>query len=722
MTYKGIGEYRAITLTIGADTITGTSGNDTIKALSVGADGAAATTLSGFDAIDGGAGTDTLNIYTDATGKNGTLPASATVANVEVINIYNDTTIFDTDGADNIDASKFTGATNINQVADAASLTKLAATTTATFTDIAGGTLAVEPADAAATATVAFADVDDQTSLDVDATATGTLNSVTVSGTVVDGNADDDIDAIALGITVGKDIETLTVNSAIAATLTVTDGAGTKDVRTVNAGSSTGDLTYVAAATVANVTTGSGDDVATLATAYTATLKAATLTTGEGNDDLSVDVTNGGADIAGVTVTVAAGAGDDVIDVNTTNGATNAVALDINAGAGDDKVTLTIGIDAVATTDVIDGGADTDTIVIAGKTLDAEDYILLSDVITNFESIEFTTSAAVVDASRMATYKDFTFAGATGDEITKVGIDTTLTTAGDLEAVAVGFVAATATVASTYAGTLDITAVGDANGGDVLASAETVNLSVVAQEGGTDVDTVLTGDAKTVTVTLTNSVDDLAAPTADVLATVDITTVDGWNGAFDKLTTLTLSGNGQATVVNVEGVALATVNAASLDSVDFNGDAITGLTYTTTNASVAETVTLGDGLDVIQIGDATALGSTYLKQDTITGLNLVDDGTGAVDVAVSDDLTVFDGALAAITTFAKTTVAGTTLNLALVNAAASADGDSLVFAFGGNTYIYADIGGSADLVDDADVVIKLTGTVDLDLLVDALNN
>lgn len=577
--------------------------------------------------------------------------------------------------------------------------------------------LNVEPADAAASVAVAFDDVDDQTTLDVDATATGTLNSVTVSGTVVDGDANDVIDSIALGITVGKDVETLTVNSAIAATLIVTDSAG-KDVSAVNAGSSTGDLTYVAAPTVANVTTGSGDDVATLATAYSATLKAATLTTGEGDDDLSVDVDNT-ANIAGVTVTVDAGAGNDVIDVNTTNGAANDVALDINAGEGDDKVILTIGIDAVATTDVIDGGEGTDTVVIAGKTLDAEDYIILRDVITNFEAIEFTTTAAVVDASRMTAYTDFTFAGATGDEITKVGANTTLTTAGDLEAVAAGFVAATATVASTYAGTLDITAVGDANGGDVIASAETVNLSVVAQEGGSDVDTVLTGDAKSVSVTLTNSVDDLDAPATDVLATVDITTFDGWNGVFDKLTTLTLAGNGQATVVNVEGVALATVNAAALDSVDFNGDAITGLTYTTTNESVAETVTLGDGLDVIQIGDASAIGSSFLNMDTITGLNLVDDGSGAVDAALSDSIQVFNGTVGAVTGFAKTTVAGATLDLALVNAAASADGDALVFAFGGNTFIYVD-NDANDLVSDTDILVKLTGTVDLDLLVDAL--
>ena len=81
---------------------------------------------------------------------------------------------------------------------------------------------------------------------------------------------------------------------------------------------------------------------------------------------------------------------------------------------------------------------------------------------------------------------------------------------------------------------------------------------------------------------------------------------------------------------------------------------------------------------------------------------------------------------AAITGFAKTTVAATatTLNLALVDMATSAAGDKVVFHFGGDTYIFADVAadGTAgdNILNDTDIVIKIAGLVDLDLLVSAL--
>jgi len=57
---KGIGECRAITLTTAiGENIVGTSGNDTFSAVQ---GGTAASTLQLGDTIDGGAGTDTLNI------------------------------------------------------------------------------------------------------------------------------------------------------------------------------------------------------------------------------------------------------------------------------------------------------------------------------------------------------------------------------------------------------------------------------------------------------------------------------------------------------------------------------------------------------------------------------------------------------------------------------------------------------------------------------------
>ena len=87
MTYKGIGEYRAITLTKGADTgaaFTGTSGNDTFTAADTADGGAVGTTWTVGDKIDGGAGNDTLNVISSAAIA---LPTGATVTNVETVSL-----------------------------------------------------------------------------------------------------------------------------------------------------------------------------------------------------------------------------------------------------------------------------------------------------------------------------------------------------------------------------------------------------------------------------------------------------------------------------------------------------------------------------------------------------------------------------------------------------------------------------------------------------------
>jgi len=88
-----------------------------------------------------------------------------------------------------------------------------------------------------------------------------------------------------------------------------------------------------------------------------------------------------------------------------------------------------------------------------------------------------------------------------------------------------------------------------------------------------------------------------------------------------------------------------------------------------------------------------------------------------LNTAKSDDISV-----SGVTTFVKQTagLTGSTIGAMLVSAADSTLGDNLVFQFEGNTYIYVD-GGTAGSLDSSDTVVKLTGAVDLDLLVLALN-
>lgn len=672
------------TLTTGADVVNGTAGNDSINALSIKADGTAATTLSDFDVIDGGAGRDTLNIYTTGANNNA-FPAMASVKNVEIVNIFNAAA-----AAALGDASKFVGVTELWQHGSAAPVTNLAATTTAGFKDVAAA-VSVTPADTAASAAVALDKLTDAGSVTFGATRTGILNAVTVSGTVVDGvDAGTTVDAIAVGVTVGKDVESLSVNTAVKSGLTVSDGAGTKKVSTVDASASTGDINYTSANTVANVKTGAGNDAVTLATSLNATVKAASISTGAGNDTVTVSAVVGTA-ATGQTVTVDAGEGNDTVNVTLASG----VTYDVKGGAGNDTVTVT---NTIKSTDKIDGGDGSDTITLAGKaTYVADDYIVFNKVLTNFETLKLTTAGSLDLSQLAANYTTVDLA--TGSTALKVGTQA-LVANGGLTATATG--TDTTKAPKVYAGTLNIT---EKASGTITANADTVNLSVDASKGA--VAAVLEGFAKTANVTLVQALKaDKSA--FEGAATFSLTTAAGVDA---DLASLTLSGNGAAAVMNAAGTSLVTVNASALNSLTFDGKIADGLTYATSNAK-AESITLGGGIDKVTV----AAGSTYGVADTITGLNLVlNDGKTAL-AAASDTFKV-TGATGAV----KFTTTQTDLDLALKDAAALAGENVAVFQMGGNTYVYKDVAaGGSDLVDSGDILVKLTGTIDLDALVIAL--
>jgi len=738
-----------VSLTVGVDTIVGTSGDDVFNAIPQNPAGEGAETLGSFDTIDGGAGRDTLNIYATA---GGNTIQQGTVKNVETINIYNQTAA-NKFAAAGIDASKFIGATNINQVGNVSSVNNLSASTTATFTNASTATTAlnVAAADSATSVKVALSNVTGVTAavvgspavdpvdpvLDEDgevvtpgnpgspavgavAVNQATLNvsgaalsSVTVSGTVAQANTASSTGAslllnVAAGATsTGASVGTVSVNTAVKTTLTVTEGDDTDsgNVTTVNAAASTGGITYVAANTVSNISTGTGADTVTIRFATAAAsgdvaAKNASVSTGAGKDNITVLTTGTGL------TTVDAGAGDDTITVTKVAGA----GLNIQGGEGNDTVVLQGA--ALATTDVIDGGAGTDVISVAGSsTRRADDFIVFNKLIKNFETIKFSSAegaaATALDASLLGTNYT-TIDLATGSFITKVGAQNIVAN-GALTASAVGYTPADGETKAVYGGTLNITQKAT---GTVTANADVVKLTVAAGASG-DVTGTLAGDAKSAIVTLNNSLN--SAGDTDTIAKFALTTAAGTDAA---LTSLTLSGTGTATVINANGTALVNVDASALAgkfTVGENaGKSVGGLTYTSSNSAV-ETIKLGAGVDKITL-DAGA--STYGKVDTITGLNLVLDAAGTGLAATSDTLKIA-GATGAV----KFTTTQTDFDLALKDAAAyTVNGvaqETVVFALGGDTYVYHD-GGVAGSVDAADVVVKLTGTVNLDALVLAL--
>lgn len=709
-------------LTVGVNNFVGTNDNDTFEALSVNSStGAGATTFNAFDNIDGGDGEDTFDIYTVSDGAgpntdyNEAFPNNATVKNVEIVNIYNS----DDAVASFANAAKYTGVEQLWQIGDnAAAVTNLGAATTAGFRNSAAGTaFDVTPTASAASASVAFdgaSNVGDTSSLTVNA---GTaLNTVNISGSLATGSADLDTT-----INAGAAQTTLTLNSAIDVDLTI----GSAATVNLDASGSKGSIEYSGGATTRSIKTGSAADVIATSTATSATVSSS-VEAGAGKDSITINNSGSG------TTTVDAGEGNDTITIT----AVGSGKTTVSAGAGDDTVTVAGGVDSIKTTDAYDGGEGTDVLSVAGKTFDAEDYIILTDVVTGFESLKVTGgTAAVINAANLTGYTTFDVNTTAASTLTKVASSqaVTISNTGGATVSANGYVAPATGNVGTLAGTLNISSTVNGNA-TVVANAETVNLTVAPATSNNDgnddtLTTTLDGDAKTANVTLTAKTDTNGSTTTtdDVLevSAVSITTANA-AGDLDGLTSVTLSGNGQATIVNGANTALATVNASGLAPVDIDGKATAGLTYTTANASVAETVTVSAGQD-----ELTFTGSQQQKTDTIVGLNLVDDATvaGKQISAASDDLTVNDNDGNKIVGFAKTTTTQTSLSLALVDMAASTD-QAVVFQLGGDTYVYADLaangaGGTAgadNVLNDTDVVLKISGAVDLDLLVDALNN
>ncbi|MGY8526632.1 DUF4214 domain-containing protein [Paracidovorax citrulli] len=701
-----------INLTADLDTVVGTDANDVINAREFNATtGAPEATLTDYDTIDGGKGNDTLNIFT-AGGENTGLPATATVKNVETINFYGN-------GIATVDASRFVGATAINQLGGAASIdvTNLAATTTAGFQDLAAADIKVGAAEAATTAAVKLTKVDDASTVTVSGAA---LNSVKLSGAVVDTAAADGVGAIALTVNAGKDVETVKLDTAVAVDLSVANVAGgTKTVTTIDAAASTGAVNYTAT-TVTNLTTGSGNDVVSMTATLNATTKTASLKTGAGNDELTVTAT-GVAD-AGNTITVDAGAGDDKITLTAINAA---VAYNINAGEGDDTVVLGAGV--LKTTDVVDGGAGNDTISLNGKTAYTNaDYVVLTKQVKNFEAVEFTGaavagSATAIDAGELSAYKSFTFTAAGNNQIADVAADQALIAkAAGLTAAAAGYVAADGATPATYAGSLNVTA----NGGvdatplaiDLLAkdAALTVNAGTVGSV------VALGGDLQTATITLNNGVDDVDTPTVDIIAEARVNNTSELAG----LTTLTLKGTGTATVVNADGTALTTVDASALagkvtiEGADL-GKALAGLDYTSDNAK-AETIKLGAGVDIVTLNASTVGALSAKTFDTVEGLNFVlnEDGDALV---LGTDVLELGGFVRGTDSFAAFTTSQTDFDLALQDAA-NVDGTAgafLAFAFGGDTYLYIDAGNDGYTTNDT--LVKLVG-VSVDDAVVAMNS
>lgn len=692
---------KTFTLTVGADNILGTSGNDTIDAITVNGQGTAATTLQAFDTIDGGAGTDTLNIYVDNAAPANTAQVG-TIKNVEIVNIVSDAAA-STFAVAGIDASKFVGATQIWQVngTHAAGITKLASGVTAGFRDIAATALNVDVADAATSVAVALDRVDDAGASDVVVTAgaASKLASATISGTVIDDGTGNGVDDIDVTIEAGLNVKSFTFTTEVDVNLVLNENAvSTVNIESFDGSTSTGDIALTTDADLKTTKTGAGDDTVTL-----------------------------GADLAAAG-SVITDAGNDAVDLNGNDVAANAT---VNLGAGNDVFADLTGGSIVDLGAVIDGGSDEDTLqlqlvgaanVVAFKNFEIFDVRGLDhdvdlDILASKNNVtKITASGAAASGA----------AAAGGANLENVGTGVSYEVTGDMDANAITLTQKTAGALTITSNVDEVAADAALNASDaVVVAANATSLNIVFDNN--NIDKLADGYANTAQLDVTagsgNGPTGVKGATSvavvsggsEVVNTLNLTAVaTSAAGTAELLTSITVTGT-QALVLD----RVASGGTLKLASVDASGQTAGGLTFNLDDLTTTGTLKLGAGDDVItgEVFDTTAAVTTA----ALTTINGFKKGTAA-DAAKQDgfDVLKFAGATQSAAynnvnfsvADGKVTWKGagpanldaaiTTLEAVLQN------NETVVFSLGGSEYFIFGAGASNAATND-DLLIKLTG-------------
>lgn len=275
------------TLTTGTDTLTGTAAGDTFDASGFFNSGTATTVpvLGSADRLDGGAGTDTINILLTA---NSTV-TPASMANIEVVNLTSTTNATPTlnltnaTGVTTIGALNSTVATQVTNLQSAATAFNMT-NTNQNFTVTAVNT--------------ALAGTSDAATLTLDGVTGGTVTIQTTTAAsgyetlsvVSGGSSANTLTALTDGT--GTSLATINVSGAQNINLGTTLDA---TVLTVNAADLTGALTVVQTNAVkTTITGGSGNDTIDVSSAFV-----------DGSDSTNVDIINGGDGTDSLTLTSA---------------------------------------------------------------------------------------------------------------------------------------------------------------------------------------------------------------------------------------------------------------------------------------------------------------------------------------------------------------------------------------------------------------------------------
>jgi S-layer protein len=396
--------------------------------------------------------------------------------------------------------------------------------------------------------------------------------------------------------------------------------------------------------------------------------------------------------VDGSKATYTGGSGVDEL-VLTSATVSKAIAL----GAGDDFVELAAGTTAI--TGSIDGGDGTnDTIIMVGAdATTASATAIFETKISGFERVGVLLSATtdVIDLANMDDISSVITEGAADLTINNMGNGGTLEIAGASTLVNVNVTDA-ALVANTtdslnviVAGETDIAA-GTVN----AAGVETIALTVTDSKTPFNaVHSLTLMDAALKTVSVTGNADLVLTLDANV---VKLTSLDG--SAMTGNLTATTNGTVAQTITGGAGDDMLTAKAGTKADVLIGG---AGSDTLTANAGL-NTLTGGADADVFVIQSASANVNTYATiTDASAGdtISLVDMGT---EVFNRTKLSLGD-----------TAVFQDYANLAAASLTGASTGVISWFQFGGNTYVVEDLSNLASFENGVDLVVKLTGLVDL---------
>lgn len=623
------------------DDVTGTTGDDTIRAV-VDADTAGNDTLNTADVIALGAGSDTLDITFEVAAT--TAMPSATITGVENFVLTN------------VSGNALTA--SFAAIAGEESITNDMSTSDVTLTNLASGTSVTVNGNGAVT------------------------NANTAAGWVADTTA------ATINITGGVTAGTITVTGADLLTETYTSSGAANVTGAITSAATTTDVVINASSNLQATITGTAVDTLTISGAGNVDLNGGTLdatietvAAGASTGDVDIILGNvaGVADVAGVDVadvTVTTGAGDDDVDMSNV---LTAMEMTVSTGAGDD--TITIGsalVDAAAdgsrVADSIDGGAGTDILSMTSAIANGHAAITSISGIEEI-TISNTLAHSFTTANFQAGITTVNLAGGTGTLTLDAGANTVNLT-DQLAGGALGLTD-TGTATTDSVTVVNEDAAADAFNGQAITSTgfETVNIvttgtgAATAQSVGAIAITADTGGTGTVNISGTNRIDLDGDITADVLNLSGLTAQAAGTATADMTgQNLIATAGGTATITGSAGDDVLIGDADDTTNIDGGAgdDNITGGTD-------AETIGGGAGDDTIDGGGGadTITGGAGDDQITLNGT------TSSIDAGDGDDTVIAAGNLA----FGASVIGGAGTDILSVNAAVTAPNGSVASGF-----------------------------------------